>query len=356
MFRKAAPLTWVELGELSRWLSIALRSGAPWAESAAVIAQGLSHPRLKPILEDICRRVASGSTFAEAVGAHADRFPPLYAAAVRAGECAGDLAGTFDRLREHAWRLKALKGSVWYALAFPATLLVVGIAVMAAVFFEILEILPLWPSVIIGGVGGSMRGGFGAFLTVAKVLRSHYVILAACILGALAAGTFLLVSLVRGQASGYAIDWIKLHFPVLRGIFASASSERFCSALGLLLKSGVPPPESLSLAAAASGNSVLHRAADRAVQARARGAPLAEALRKTGYFDSGFCWLLDNAEQRGEVADALLALAGGGGRPFERSHVWSRPSMEPLAALMGFILIGTVAASLLVWVFKPWGG
>jgi len=143
-----------------------------------------------------------------------------------------------------------------------------------------------------------------------------------------------------------------MYFPVFGGLYARESLARFCRALGMLLDARVPLIESLHLAAAAAGNAVLGRAIIRGAEHVAGGTSLKDSLQRTGYFDHGFCWLLRNAEQRGETPRALIVLEEGYERSIDRLRKWTMLVVGPAVVIFIALMVGYIVVSLYLPIFS----
>lgn len=343
--RRKDRLTWKDLDELNAQLLSITRSHLPLAQSIAALAQDLRSPRVKAVLEGIRLDLEAGNTLEDALNKHPESFSPVYRALVRAGERSGNLSGVFLCLSNYSTRMLELKNCFQEMLAYPA-LLLTGAVVLITLL--LVKIVPAYESVF-QDFGARLPWGARFFMGLSELIRAHPLMLTLVTVFVVAVLGKLALSLLRMDSGGYRMDWVKLHLPLAGKIYAGGSLSRFCRALGLLLQARVPMPESLELAGAAAGNDVLRQAVARAGQLVSGGMPLAVALRETKYFESGFCWLLGNGEQRGEADKSLLALADDYEQAIDRSRRWILSFVEPAIV----VVIGIVYASFAVAMYLP---
>ena len=340
-------LSWEDLELLNDQLFTITRSGTPLAPSLAAMGHELRNRRIRELLEDVRRRIEGGDTLEAALSAHTGDFPPVYAALVAAGERAGNLSAVFECLSRYSRRMVELKSSLFEVLAYP---LIVIVAATAIVIGMLWVIVPQFAAVFMD-FGGELPAPTMFLLHVSDALRTYPGVLVAVAAAFAGLCAVTLPSLLRTESGGYRRDRLKLLLPFAGRIYASVSVARFCRALGLLLQSHVPMVESVNLAAAAAGNAVLNRAVKAAAQRVSSGMPLSEALKQTGYFDSGFCWLLGNAEQRGDMPDALFVLEDDHERAVDRMRRWMMTVAGPVAVVVVGLVIGFVSISLYLPIF-----
>ena len=345
--RKETRLTWEDLDQLNDQLLTIVRGGMPLPPALAAMASDVRNPRLKGALDDVRRDTESGVSLADAFARHPDRFSPTYTTLIRAGERAGNLSAILELLASYSKRMLEFKNSMQMVFAYPMMLIVTACAVVYGIM---LKVVPVYMD-IFKDFGGRLPFPTQFLSNVSDVVRYHWIECGAVL------GIFIAVclSLIRTapQASsrGYRRDWINLHLPLVGRLYARASLARFCRTLGMMLEARVPMMEGLDLASAAAGNAVLSRAIAGATTQVAAGMPLADALEQTGYFENGFCWLLRNAEQRGEAPRALRAAEESYERNIEHMRKWILTMAGPVTVILVGAIIGWIVVSLYLPLF-----
>jgi type IV pilus assembly protein PilC len=347
ILRRAAHLTWNDLEQFNDQFLTITRGNLPLAPSLATMAQDLRNPRLRAVLEDLRRDLEAGRSLEEAMARHPGSFPSMYTALVRAGERAGNLPGVFAALSGYAKRMVELKNDVQALLTYPAFLLV---ATVGFVYFIMVRVVPVFAE-IFKDFGGELPAPTQFLVHLSDVIVRRSLALGA-LLVLLALLAFALHRLpVRTESGGRPGTWLLNHLPVFGRVYRQASLARFCRALGILLEARVPIVESLSLAGAATGNAMLAEAVSKGAQRVEAGATLADALQETGYFDNAFCWLLRNAEQRGEAPKALLILEDDYDRAINRMRKSILMLAGPVVAISIGIVVGFIVLSLYLPIF-----
>lgn len=145
-----------ELCMFTQQLAMLLKAGMPLVPALSALVEQLSSEPLSQIIEDVCSRVNSGATLADALGKYPDVFSPVFVNMVAAGESSGTLDQVLLRLAEMLQKRVHLMSKVKSAIAYPVTMAVVATAVLifllsfvvpsiTAIFLEMNRELP-WPT------------------------------------------------------------------------------------------------------------------------------------------------------------------------------------------------------------------
>ena len=276
----------------------ALKRGQPLEETLISISQsrdrvmGVRFHLLAAWLEKGCR-------FSDALAKVPRFLPPQICAMLRVGERLGDLKKVLPACRQLVPdALSHVRSGLNYIIiitlaAFPA---VIWVSTVLTIY-----VLPkLWE------IAAGMETPLPEFTR--WVFQSQPWIVTVEI----ALGLFLLVVTLSYVGGARLSDWLSLEaFPLVDWLGWKLPWRRkrlqrdFSSMLALLLDSGVPEPEAVTLAAEATANSIFQRRASRAVEQLKQGVKLTEAVAAMD--DSGeFRWRLANAfHARGGFPRAL---------------------------------------------------
>ena len=145
-------------------LATLLKAGMPLVQSLDILRQRVLNPTFKAVLDEIYDRVKAGAALSDAVAAHPDLFPPVYAASLMAGERAGNLDEVIRRYVAYEKVIGAVRRRTISALIYPAILatlmlILIGIIVLRVVpaFSEFYSnfgrALPLSTRIVVGFSG-----------------------------------------------------------------------------------------------------------------------------------------------------------------------------------------------------------
>ena len=85
---------------LTRQLATLVESGLPLLRGLRILAKQSSVPALRRVLQGMCESVEGGSNFSEALAQYPKVFDDLYVNMAKAGEAAGSLETSLNRLAE----------------------------------------------------------------------------------------------------------------------------------------------------------------------------------------------------------------------------------------------------------------
>lgn len=340
-------LTWEDLDLFNEQLLAITKTGLPLAPSLHALSQDIKNRRLRPILADIRRQIEAGTSLEEALDGHPESFSPVYRSIIRAGKRTGNLSGVLSHLSAYSARMVEMKNSFQEAIAYPILVLAASCFLLA---FLMVKVVPVFAEMY-GEFGGQLPAPTRFWINISSFCASHPITILICIVAGLAIVHYVLKQVFRTETGGYALDWMKLHIPVLGRVYSETSMSRFCRSLGLLLAGNVPVLEGLNLASSAAGNAVLRRAVGAASNLVAGGERISDALASTGFFGHSFCWLLGTGEGRGEVDRALLELADTYERRVARVDKMMLMLMGPLVIITLGVIVGFLVVSLYLPIF-----
>ena len=338
-------LGWDDLHFLNEQLLAITRSALPLAPALKSLSADLHRPRLRRALAAVHEELDRGKSLEEAMLAHQEYFPSVYASIVRAGERSGNLPGVLAVLTDYSGRMLEVRNRVQVAAAYPLLVLISSTIVMG---FLALKVVPQFAEVF-REFGAGLPAPTQFWVDLSAFLGAH-------VLGTVLAGVcfcggaiIVVIAIGRWRSSGFALDWMKSKLPVVGRVYYAGSVARFSRTLALLLASRVPVLESLDLAAAAAGNAGLRRAIHEAAPLVAQGLRIADALESTRFFGHSFCWLLATGEERGEADVSLASLADS----FERQVVGTDRMVTTMLAPLLIVIVGSVIGFMVISLYLP---
>jgi type IV pilus assembly protein PilC len=328
-----------ELMIFSRQLASFLRAGIPILDSLEMLTEDASDKVLKQMLAEVQDSLRAGSTFADAVAAHADTFPSYYVGIIRSAELTGNLDVVLDQLANYIERDVEATRAVKSALLYPAVIFALSIAVVMLlviyvlpkfnVFFDSFHAkLPL-PTRILIGIG-NFFGDYGpiilALLVVAVVAVYAY---------------------GRTQRGRFTRDRWLLRLPAVGAVARYAVAERFCRILGAMLRAGVPVPDSMAAATEATNNRVYVAQLSGAREATLRGEGMSRPISETALFPKPVEKMLRVGEESGTLDQQLESAADY--CESERSYKLKRLTtlFEPAVIVFMGVVVGFVAVALI---------
>ncbi|NQT89367.1 type II secretion system F family protein [bacterium] len=285
----------------TRQLSTLQDAGLPIVRSLKILEEQQKPGVLKNQLVDVAEDVEGGSTLSEALSKHPKTFDKLYVNMVRAGEAGGVLDSILERLAAFMEKSQRLKKQVISALIYPAAVISVAGAILAAIM---IFIIPKFKDMF-----DDMRMELPA-LTNMLVNFSHWLKNFWYLLPLIPFSFFVILKLIASNKTGrFIIDKVKLKMPLFGMIISKSIISRFARTLGTLIASGVPILEALSIVKDATGNAVFENAIGNVHDSIREGENIVGPLAAAKVVDSMVLNMVDVGEETGELDKMLLKIA-----------------------------------------------
>jgi len=330
-----------DVGMMYEQLGDLLTSGVPMLRSLEIIARSGTRGRLSAIVRELYEDVSAGKTLGDAMAAHGQVFAELHVAMVRAGEHAGFLEDVLVNLAGFIERQDELRGKVRGALAYPAVLAIVGLAVTLGM---LVWLVPRFRT-IFEGIEQPLPTR--VIFAASELLVANKIVLACvAVLGVMGVWGFL-----RSPAGRALWERWKLRIPVLGRTIRVVAITRFCRILGTMLANGVPILQALDISKDATGSQVLSDSIEAAAEAVRKGQPLAGPLRAGGLFPVEIVEMIAVAEESNQLDRVLVQVADTVERRTNRQVDTAVRLVEPLILVLMAATIGFIAVALLYPIF-----
>lgn len=311
------------------------KAGLPILKALDLLAARTAHPAFQAALQGVRAEIRGGASISDAMGMYSDQFPELYRASIRSGEHSGHLVDVLQRYIAYMKLVIATKEKVVKAMAYPAFLIIVG---MAVVGFLLAYVMPTFAD-IYGQNKTSLPGPTRLLLTAVEHGRDWLPWLAAGLFG-LGAGLYKWVRTTIGKAH---LDRLSLHVPIIGDVLLKNQIVRMARTLSTVLAGGIPLLSALQITSGAVTNRVLSQAIDRATDRVREGAGLAASLKQEGLFPQMTLEMIEVGETTGSLETMLNDVAefheGELDLRLSQITTWIEPA---LLLVMGFIVGGIV--------------
>ncbi len=331
----------IELLLFTRQMHTLLRAGVPILRALQGLKESATHEGVRNLLGKLRQSLDAGHELSQAMSRHDDVFDGFFVAMVRVGETTGQLAEIFDSLHRHLDFQRFMREQVSSALRYPKVVvlaMVVAVAVInifvvpafAKVFANLHVELPLMTRLLLG--------------TSHFVVEGWPAMLAAAAAAALGGRSFVVT-----PAGRMAWDRWKLKLPIAGRILRKSALSRACRSLAMVLKSGVPVLEGLSLSATVSGNAHIERAILGMRTGIERGDSVLAAGRKADIFTPIVLQMIMVGEESGTLGEMLDEVGGMYQREVEYELKTMSQQIEPVLILA----LGAMVLVLALGVFMP---
>lgn len=331
------------LTSFTRQLSTLISAGLPIVRSLR-ICEELSKPGvLKNNLIDMTEDVEGGMPLSEAMAKHPKTYDKLFVNIVKAGEAGGVLDQMLERLAAFMEKSEKLKKQVVAALIYPAAVITIaGIILYLIITMIVPKFRDMFESMT---ASGQLPLPTEILLKVSDVLGSFWYLFIFSPVVAL-----ILYRLIGSTHTGKRVlDTIKLHIPIFGGIIRKSLVSRFTRTLGVLITSGVPLLEALSIVREATGNAIVSDAIGKIHDSVREGDDIAGPLDQTGICDRMVVNMVAVGEETGELDKMLMRVADNYDDDVDAMVAGLMSLLEPVI----IIVLGMVVAGIVISLFLP---
>ncbi|MGU9978175.1 MAG: type II secretion system inner membrane protein GspF [Candidatus Oxydemutatoraceae bacterium WSBS_2016_MAG_OTU14] len=286
---------------VTRQLATLVSSGMPLEESLRLMADQAENLVTKKLVTGLRNHLAEGRSLAYALKNSTYKFPVEFIATISAGEETGHLEEVLDRLADDVEVQGKARQSLVNALIYPFLMLAVAVTIVVLL---LIYVVPQMTRVFTD-MDQDLPALTVGLIAVSEWLQDYGIYLFGTIFGSAT------VFVVRLRDPGFRKKWdiFTLGVPRIGYLIILANVSGWARSLGMLLESGVPILESLSIAAERVHNIALRESLDEASTRVREGASLHKALLKAKYFPPFLVHMISSGESSGTLDKMLIKVA-----------------------------------------------
>ena len=296
-YKKIKRMSLGERVEFTSTFQILVQSGIPVIEALTFIENDSTNKKLKSVAQELRRQIMMGSTFADTVARYPDVFGQIYIGLVRAGEDAGELEKTMERLLELLKKEENIRNRVVGALMYPVFVILLAMLVTTvmlvfvfpafAEMFDTMDKELPWITKVLMDAGVWLKTYWPAI---------------PLIFGTVIFGS---IFLLRWQPSKKIIDKYVLHIPIISKLIQFANFSNFVSVMQVAYDAGIPVVDCLYLSNITLTNNTLKDKISLATADVQQGKHLSVALRATKAMPGMILFMIATGEQSGRLGEMM---------------------------------------------------
>jgi MSHA biogenesis protein MshG len=330
-----------ELIIFSHQMATLAKAGISVVRAVRGLSESARNPRLGVVLEAVATDLEGGVDFATSLKRHGDVFSNLYASVIHVGENTGRLDEAFRRIakyleleRETIKRLKS-------ATRYPSFVL---IAIAVAITILNMFVIPAFADVF-AKFHAELPWQTRVILAISQFSVAYWPYLLTIVSGVVY-GIVHWIDTVEGRHSW---DRLKLRLPIIGPIFERINLARFCQTFAMVMKSGLPVTQGLTVVANAIGNEYMARLVLGMRAGIERGESITTTAGASGMFTPVVMQMIAVGEETGSIDDLLVQSAGFYEEEVDYSLKTLTDAIEPIL----IIAIGAMVLVLALGVFLP---
>lgn len=215
-------------------LQMLLQSGIPLLKALNLLQMKTQHEEMRKTCAGLGQCISKGKALSQGMQEYKHVFAPLDKVVIEAGEAGGVLTESFAALHAYYKQQYKIKKFLWQASLYPCILLCFS---LAALLFFVIKIVPMF-SDLYTSFAVEQTLGLRLLFTLRRLLLHNYYLLTG---GAILAG----IGLFKW---GHILARLPRYLPFTGKLYAAYLEMRFLKLLSILLNSGIPLTETISLA------------------------------------------------------------------------------------------------------------
>lgn len=294
-------ITLTDLALFSRQMYTMLKAGVPIMQALRGLRESTRNPALASVIASLSESLDTGLDLNSALRRHPKVFSSLYVNLVQVGETTGSLQEVFLQLAVYLEREKDTRDQMKSATRYP---IFVVAAIFIAIFIINLFVIPTFAKVY-AGFKIELPWATKALIASSNFTVAYWPLIVTTLITAV----FSIRYYIRTTEGRYRWDKFKLGIPVVGKVIYKATLGRFTRALAVMMKSGVPLVQGMTVVSRAVDNEYI---CDRIVQMRdgvERGETIARTAAATGMFPPLVIQMISVGEETGSVDELMFNVA-----------------------------------------------
>ncbi|MGO9016156.1 MAG: type II secretion system F family protein [Dissulfurispiraceae bacterium] len=314
------------------------RSGIPLLRLLAVIEQQTESPALKKAAASMKEDVRQGASLRDAMERHPSIFSPLYCGMMGAGEMSGNVPEVLERLTYILEHENRVKSDIRTALQYPK---IVVVALGIAFFILLAFVVPKFAAIF-------EKARIELPLPTRIAISMHHVLLGywpIMLLGIFAL-VFGLKLYFKTENGRFAKDSFLLRLPVFGPLFIKAAMSRFSSILAILISSGIPIMNAMTILSETIGNSAISRAFNSIRDQMEEGKGIAGPLTSAKFFTPMVVNMVAIGEESGNLEGMLREITVHYDEEVEHSVKGLSDLIAPVLTVALAVVVGFFALAI----------
>ena len=335
-----------DLGDFTRQFSTLISSGMSLIESLEVLREQTTNKKFSEIILNIRRSIESGLTLSESMAKHPQLFTKLYISMISAGESAGVLDQTLDKLANFLEKEENIRLQINNKTAYPKFVLGFAVIIMAAI---IIFIVPTFQG-IYEELGAELPVLTKAIISIGDLFKKWYtyIILIILVLG----GRLAFKKFIATPRGKYIIDNFKISIPKIGEIIKKIALARFSRIFGTLISAGVPLLRALDIIKGVSDNSIIDNALEDIKNNISEGESISIPMSKYKVFTPMMVQMVAVGERSGSLDNILIKVADFYDQEVSSSIDTIITVLEPVMLLVVAVMVAIIVLSLYLPLFN----
>lgn len=325
----------------SRQMYSLSKAGVPIIRAINSLTESTRNSALASALSNIASSLEGGLTLSQAMGQHPKIFSHLFISIVNVGEETGGLDQAFLQISQYMEREKETQSRIKSALRYP-TMVIIAISVAMAIVN--IYVIPAFKGVF-DKMGAELPWQTKMLMSVSNFSVAYW----PHILGGLVLTAIMLIKYIETPEGHLKKDQLMLKIPAVGSIIHRATMERFSRSFAMILSSGVPLIQGISIVSNAIGNVYIGSKLDTMRIGIEKGDSISRMAMSIGLFPPLVVQMIMVGEETGNISEMLLEVADFYETEIDAELKNLASVIEPFLLL----IIGSMVLVLALGIFLP---
>ncbi len=329
---------------MTRQLAIMLNAGLTIIDSIEILKKQTSKTVFKNLLGDIDKSIREGKNFSSALAKYPQYFSTFYIALVKSGEASGKLDSILSKLAENLEFQRAFKSKIKNALIYPVVIIIAMFAMIFVIMtFVVPRLTELYESMQV-----ELSGSTQFLINISSFLESYWIF----VLVGIGVAGFLFQRGLKSPTGKKLFDTYVLYVPVFGKIIITASLVDATRTLSILIGSGVPILDALSIVTEVNTNTVFRNAFIRIKERVEKGLSIGTAMSNEKIFPESLVQMTIVGEQTGHLDETLDKVSGYYQSETELAVKAMLVLIEPMILIVLGVTVGFVVMAVITPIFS----
>jgi type IV pilus assembly protein PilC len=327
-----------------RQFATLIKAGVTVVEATGILAVQTESKALKKALQAVEQDLREGNPYSDSVAKHKKIFNSMFINMVKAGEVAGNMDETLEKLADDFEKQHDTIAKVKSALTYPA---VIGILAIGAVIFLLVGVVPTFVTMF-EDMGAELPGITKFVLNASGFMQSFWWMILLIVLGFV----FAIVYMKKNKKTKYYLDYFLLRMPIFGNMLQKAALARMMRTLSSLFSSSVPILQAMSIVEKVVENEVIARVIRESRNSLEKGRSMTEPMMNHWAFPPLVTQMISIGESTGALDSMLSKIAEFYEKEVEQGTDRLKSLIEPIMIVFLAGVVGVIVLSIMMPMFS----
>jgi type IV pilus assembly protein PilC len=327
-----------------RQFATLIKAGVTVVEATEILAVQTESKALKKALLAVEQDLREGNPYSDSVAKHKKIFNSMFINMVKAGEVAGNMDETLEKLADDFEKQHDTVSKVKSALTYPA---VIGVLAIGAVIFLLVGVVPTFVTMF-EDMGAELPGITKFVLNASGFMQKFWWLVVLIILLFVSS----IIYMKKNKKTKYYLDYFLLRMPIFGNMLQKAALARMMRTLSSLFSSSVPILQAMSIVEKVVENEVIARVIRESRNSLEKGRSMTEPMMNHWAFPPLVTQMISIGEGTGALDSMLSKIAEFYEKEVEQGTDRLKSLIEPIMIVFLAGVVGVIVLSIMMPMFS----